>query len=87
MINNSRCASSPVYKARMLAALAVANAVDHDSVISTLEYLSRELNAACTHNRIHGLLLQIYHLYGELSVFVIDIYDLSFKCILVTSDR
>ncbi|XP_067943038.1 tRNA (32-2'-O)-methyltransferase regulator THADA-like [Watersipora subatra] len=59
-----RCASSPVYKTRMLAAHALANTLSQDSVPEAMKYLCENVSISSEHNRLHGLFLQVYHLYA-----------------------
>ena len=58
----SSCASSPVYKTRMMAARALAPLVATDQTDAILERLLLQLPACqneARHNHVHGLLLQV----------------------------
>ncbi len=60
------CASSPVYKTRVMAARAISPIVSKDQLISVLQtltgYLTRSPTGGISQNLIHGALLQLKEL-------------------------
>lgn len=66
-----RCAGSPVFKTRLMAARAIQPLVSRDHLKDVLkQLLSHAIDSTCVHNFTHGILLQVNLAYSEIRLII-----------------